>query len=161
MAKPTAPVVGKPVVKEVTKEKAPRKSKAKHPLVGSANKELYPFNKVPADFDVEKHQSLKKKDFGSHEDAFFDYRALLCDVQAKKFRARAEESRTTGSKPKEDAKAIKKLQREAARLQELSAILGAKGYNVAELIAKAKAAVEETAKTAVVETHAPAHHTAS
>ena len=144
MAKPTPtqnPAAKKPDVKEVTE----KKTKAKHPLVGSANKEVYPFTAVPADYTTEKFQSLKKKDFVDGSGAFFEYRAVLCEEQAKKFRNKAVEERTVGAGNKEDQKGIKKLMREAARLKELIAILGAKGIDTASIIAKAEATVKDTA----------------
>ena len=145
----TVPQPGKPAVQQVDSEKV-HKTRPKHPLIGSTAPGAYPFTKLPSDFDPDTQQSLRRKDFTKDnvgEAAFFEYRAMLCDRQAKKFRARAEEAKTmTGTK--EDNKMIKKVMREAASLKKLQELLSAKGVDVMALIAKAQASVEKAAEPA-------------
>lgn len=149
----TAQVVTKPTkatkVKDVNTEKPVRKVLPKHPSIGSTDPNVYPLKAIPTDYDADKYAPLKKKDFAD-DATWFDYKALLCDRIAAKYRRNAEEARAIGTGSGEDKKLLKKMVKQAQKLQELKILLGNKGADVNALIEKALANVAAIASPANV-----------
>lgn len=86
---------------------------------------------VPDAYNSKYHRPLVKSNF--KDDAFyFEYKALLCEQQATKYRKEAEDFRRLGST--DDRKKAKKLQTLQKRLADLKAELSGQGVDVDALL---------------------------
>lgn len=108
-------------------KKAERKGKPAFPLTASKDPKVYPFQvAMPTGYDPEKYARLKRSDFGSKA-LYFEYRAQLCELDAKNWRDAAK----GGTKSAQ--KRFKKLQ---SKLADLRKQLEADGIDADELIAE-------------------------
>lgn len=85
---------------------------------------------IPADFDVNIHQQLRKKDFKT-EDIYFEFRAEQAEAEAKDWRSKVETFRKFGDA--EQRKAAMKYKALASRIAELREQLKAANIDVSEL----------------------------
>lgn len=128
-AKPVVAVAGDKPVKEPKRKP--------HALIGSKDPNVYPFTAVPADYDHETMQPLKKRDFAL-DHLFYEFRAEHHDRAAAALRKQAVESKALGGKAA--ASEAKRLRRMTDKIAELKAKLAAGGVDVEALLAASEEA---------------------
>lgn len=99
---------------KVVKEKV---AKPKHPAVGSADKNVYPFKSVPADYQFGKMEQLDKTDFVDHG-VFLNYHVARAKWQLAKLVEKAEDWRKTGGTAGKALRRFNQMQKKLAEMRE-------------------------------------------
>lgn len=108
--------------------------KPKHPLVGSDDREIYPFRELPADFDPDTHKRLGKKDFATAV-AYFTYAVTEDERKLERTKQKLQDAKD--GKGDNLANNKKRLATMASKMQDLRVQLEAQGIDVDEFLAAA------------------------